>query len=669
MKSMRIGKKLNLAFLAIAVITLAVGVVGWQSVSRMNIHLGEVGQIRLPSIQNLLTIRQAMETIRVAQRTLLNPLLSDDLRQRQFENIARAREAYGKAWKAYETLPQTPEEAALWDDFRKELDRGKKANDEFFEMAQDLAAGGILNPLQLNRTLEHLALGHYRLVNETLRLIDFNEPLKGSDDPENCPLGRWLQTFQTDNQVLKSAIAELRPFHNAFHQNLKHVTSLVAGGENANASFLMNDALKASAEITRLLGIMQAEAQKAQELYNAMTTVGTGELRKAQWDSIQVLERIVDLNRRIAEETWQKAQSEAVWLKGASVSGMLLGFALALGLGLYLGLSISRDVKRISRDLRGGAEEVAAAASQISAASQSLAEGASQQAAGIEETSSSLEEISAMTKQNAQNATDVDRLMREEAAPNFKTVEERVALMNTALDATVKSSEETGKIIKTIDEIAFQTNLLALNAAVEAARAGEAGAGFAVVADEVRNLALRAAEAAKNTAGLIAGANDQIQDAARLNSQVVEALEKNNQIAQKVGKLISEIATASREQAQGIEQINLAVTEMDKVTQQNAANAEEAAGAAEEMNAQAEQMRGVVRELETMAGEMSQMTQQKWKSDQKSLNTERGLQISRSCKTHHIPPEKNTGSPFEPIREIGPEQIVGLDEKDLKAAF
>ncbi|MGQ9695846.1 MAG: methyl-accepting chemotaxis protein [Thermodesulfobacteriota bacterium] len=208
--------------------------------------------------------------------------------------------------------------------------------------------------------------------------------------------------------------------------------------------------------------------------------------------------------------------------------------------------------------------------------SQSLSAAASEQAASLEETSSSLEEITSMTRQNAGNAHQANNLMND-TQEVINKADGSMKELTTSMKDISQASEETVKIIKTIDEIAFQTNLLALNAAVEAARAGEAGAGFAVVADEVRNLAMRAAEAARNTSEMMADIVGKIKNGEKLVKVTGEGFREIIERSSKVVNLIQEIAAASQEQAQGIEQINKAVTEMNNLTQRNAAAAEELA--------------------------------------------------------------------------------------------
>ncbi len=348
---------------------------------------------------------------------------------------------------------------------------------------------------------------------------------------------------------------------------------------------------------------------------------------------------------------------------GTSVAAALI-VSLCI-IGALMARSIVRPLLAAIASLRDSSAQVASGSGRVASASQKLAAGSSQQAASLEQTSSSLEEMSSMTRQNADNADQANSLMTDTGRV-VDQANHSMTELTGAMREISRASSETAKIIKTIDEIAFQTNLLALNAAVEAARAGEAGAGFAVVADEVRNLAMRAAEAAKNTSGLIENTVAKVTYGSGLVDKTATDF---SQVANSTGKareLVAEIAAASNEQAQGVQQINKAVTEMEKVVQHNAANAEESAGASQELNAESDQMKAIVADLVTLVGGGNHAAagpggQRRQLADGLAARA-LGWVGRGNRQRQDLSPTVTAARP----RMISPQQAIPLDDEDLK---
>jgi methyl-accepting chemotaxis protein len=336
----------------------------------------------------------------------------------------------------------------------------------------------------------------------------------------------------------------------------------------------------------------------------AVLAQGKAQLREVEEDAshrLYYLAPLRDFSHKtvaavVLSQDYRQVLAEArkeSWLV-AAVAALLV---VVLGMVVWLAASVVvRILNRISQRLDQSAGRVSRAAEDISAASRRLAQQAGEQASGLEESSATLEQIAGMSRRNAERSQKALHT-RSQSLQALEEVDSRMDRTRQAMENMKSSGEATARIVQDIDGIAFQTNLLALNAAVEAARAGEAGAGFAVVADEVRNLAMRAAEAARNTAELIEGSVAQISRGVELVEGAGQSFGALREQIDQMGQVLEEIAQAVQEQDRGLEQLNQAVSQLDQLVQQGAAGAEETAQLGEGLRRQAVDMSQLAREL------------------------------------------------------------------------
>ena len=404
-----------------------------------------------------------------------------------------------------------------------------------------------------------------------------------------------IATAKDDKVSMRASAQEIREGLQGLTTTVEELTRVAADDKETRAK---------GAQIQSEINKWAQEAQKIEQF------AGEGKAIEAS-DAGDVARTYGVAATRLADEIFQiqvqqlaaeKDSAEATYRNTLITFSLILVVAFVIAAYVFWSIAgVKTTLRGLAGELRDAAEHVVAAASQVSTSSQSLSQGASQQAASLEETSASMEEMASMTRKNAEST--------EQAAALMTEVDRRVGESNQALDAMVhsmmsikESSAKVSRINKTIDEIAFQTNILALNAAVEAARAGEAGMGFAVVADEVRSLAQRSAQAARDTALLIDESIAKSQEGSTKVEQVAAAISGIVEGVGRVKNLAEEVCVASRQQAQGIEQVSQAIAQMEGVTQTTAATAEESAAASQELNSEAQTAMTVVAELDAMVG-------------------------------------------------------------------
>jgi methyl-accepting chemotaxis protein len=594
-----VGKRITLGFLLLVFLGLALGVLAtWKMnvASRGAKHLAEA---LTPEARIASRINQALADLQLEARTygLVGDAANLAAARSHLSALAKAIEegdALARDQSGLDGLAQALAEAArALEAYRAQLDATEANLAELAKVREEMlgAAQGFETSI-----LEYLADQNGKLVREVSEsiatervLARIKKTVLGNEILDALNAIR-IATFRA--QALRDP-SEFKKAFPYFKKIKEHEEALLANTTQG----LNRDQLES---VTRNSGAYRTAIDHL--VKNGADAANLQASRAAAADALQVA--IGSIQNHAEKGTLDYSLESSVSLSNASrimIMGLVTQIVLGATAGLLIIRSVNRALTKTAESLSQGSMQVAAASAQVSSSSQSLASGASEQAASLEEISSSVEELASMTRRNADNAQS-GKAASGQARTAAEAGASEMEHMQKAMDAIQQSSNDISKIIKTIDEIAFQTNILALNAAVEAARAGEAGAGFAVVADEVRSLAQRSAVAAKETADKIDDATERSAQGVEISGRVAAGLRQILAKAREVDQLVGEVATASHEQSEGIGQINMAISQMDKVTQSNAASAEETASAAEELNAQSEELRTTSQQLAALVG-------------------------------------------------------------------
>jgi len=670
LNNVKIGTKLISGFLVVAAIAAVIGIAGINSTSKLNDMIDELYEKRLASTSIVDDIALNVALIRVATRSMQSG--DEEMFNRQVNNLRNAQDAIAKNLNDLGSHLDTREAQDLLVDMSRQY---KTLNFDIENLVRE--AANPKNRVQLdpafNDALESVRNPSRELSETAAQLGGLIDQYANATNEKSDKIYKSIKTVLVTLLIGGTLLGILIGFFlsRGISSPLKKVVDELHEMSGGNMTTRLN--MKRGDEI----GIM---AKAMDEFSQHMREEIIGTMKKISVGDLSVNVSIAGPKDDIGPALKNTVESLRALI--IDDGGQVLSAAAKKDLSQRMERVYEGEFARMKRNINTVVQnlddamtqvydavgQVTSASGEISGGAQSLAEGANEQASALEEISSSLEEISSMTKQNADHSNQAKVLVGQ-AGASVNEANEAMKRMASAIREIKSSSDNTAKILKTIDDIAFQTNLLALNAAVEAARAGEAGKGFAVVAEEVRNLAMRSAEAAKNTANMIEESVKNAEDGVKITQNVAKALDTTVERAGKVESIIAEIAAASNEQAQGIEQVNAAVAQMNQVTQQNAANSQESASASEQLSSQAAELANMVGSFKLSSNGGSSNKSQ-FKASANMRSNMGAYPVNRSGQTRITAIHSKSGVPAGKLinkttKAVKAEEVIPLDDNDF----
>ena len=671
MKNLKLGVKLVGGFVLTAIIVLAVGLTAIIQQSKMH-HLEEdLTEEKVPALESMLKITADLEAIAGFMRTLLTPYATKELRAQVHQELLDRRKSYGMAKEEFLKLEFVGEVEQEWQAFLSHVAQWVEVNDKAVATSKSLIERDIVNPAELNEYMSSFEIAHQTLLAKVGRMLSLNEPFEGGTDGTACSLGKWMENPSSNNKDIKVMVSRLKPIHLGLHEKVAQIKQAVVDGQLYKAKEMTEKELyPISEQVFEIVHEMEAVSDVSYAAFEEMNKLLLEDAKEHQEDVLAVIDSIVKKAEEGAHKASAQSEKVAAQTKVITIAGIIAGVALALVLGFYLTVIITRplskgvelsksmadgdmtktmdvdqkdeigvlasslnsmatSLRRMITDIGKGvgsvddsAGKLAAISNQMSSGTEETAHRANQVATAAEEMSANQSSVAAAMEQASVNVSMVATAAEEMSSTITEIAENSTRakdITTSAVDQSKKASErvdelgraadEINKVTEVITEISEQTNLLALNATIEAARAGEAGKGFAVVANEIKDLAKQTAEATLDIKNKISGIQQATGITVKEINEIATVIADVDQIVATIATAVEEQTATTREIAENVNQASSGIGEVNENVSQSSAVSEEIASDIAAVSKSAEEMSSASSQVKANAEELSKIAE------------------------------------------------------------